>query len=1290
MSSEDTGSEDGKRLAARDADVAARLKAMERFRFTVNRPVAVLMVFFAVMVFGAFSAKMLPLNLMPEISYPKLTVRAEYAGAAPAEVENDVARPLEEVLGVVTGVTRISSISRAGYCDVVLEFTWDSDMDDANQDVLEKIDQVKPALPEEVKQPLILRYDPTLDPVLVLGLAGDPDAYRGVTGLKALRRVADREVRRLLEPVDGVAAVKVKGGLEEEIHVEVDEDALRRTGIGIDTVTARLQAENVNLAGGSMREGRTRYLIRTVNEFQRLEDIRELVVASRDGKDVKLRHLAEVDFGYKDREVATHIDGKDAIEIEIYKEADANIVDMATRTRERIASKVGPRLSKEFDATLQVVADRSLFIESSIAEVQQTALIGGALAVIVLFFFLRDGKATAIVAVAIPISVLITFAPLKLSDVSLNIMSLGGLALGIGMLVDNSIVVLESIYRCREEGDDMIQATIRGTSEVGSAVTASTLTSVAVFFPMVFVEGVAGQMFGDLGLTVVYSLLASLAVALYFIPMLASRRIEKSTETKTTRQRLRERWTSWESLRLIASDFRNPGRLSRIPVLGLVFRLLGILYGVVRFLLHFPFELLGKALATVFGFISWLLVTLFRGGAGGGGFVLRPILGAFDAFLNGLGAAYRALIRWSLRNKVVVMAGSVGVMAFVVVGARWLDTELIPEVHQGEFSVELQAPVGTPIDVTEEIVAPIEAELRERVPRLRALVTTIGAENDAADSGDKGEHSATLAISLLAGGGQSRAANVAEGQMDGPGGGPGRGRPGMGGPGAGAPDPSTMSPEAREAFEAKQKEKAEAEARATAAAQISAERAEAEALAVVREVLANQPDLEVQIERPVLFSFKTPIEVEVRGYDLQELSDATNLIASRLAAVPGLRDVRASIQPGNPEVQIEYDRDALSRMGLDIRKVAELIRNKVKGDEATKFTRLDRKVPVRVRLSNVEEAGVDELRDLVVNPGGARPIPLSAVATVTRGRGPNEIRRVGQQRVGLVTANVEDVGLGTASAAVAKTVEETELPSGVTTAVTGQSEEWETSSSSLYLALGLSVFLVYVIMASQFESLVYPLIILVSIPLALVGVVLVLAALQVPVSVVVFLGVIMLAGIVVNNAIVLVDYVNQLKARGHETDEALELAGSVRLRPILMTTATTVLGLLPMAMGLGDGAEIRQPMAITVIAGLAFSTVLTLVVIPTVYAAVDGLMARRTGVNPQVELHRELQEIDDTQLAPEEVELAVARAEISPDAQVESPPPPSEDEVRRTRIYGARMDETLDDSFDDDAGDDSP
>jgi HAE1 family hydrophobic/amphiphilic exporter-1 len=1171
-----------------DLQLAAQAASMERYRFTVTRPVAVLMVFCAVVVFGAFSIRLLPLNLMPDISYPRLTVRTEYPGAAPAEVENNVSRPMEEILGVVTGLTRISSISRGGYSDVVLEFAWDTDMDEANQDVLEKIDTIKPVLPTEVKQPLILRYDPTLDPVLTLSVSGEGDAYAGVAGLKYLRRIADRDIRRLLEPLEGVAAVKIKGGLEEEIQVRLDEDQLRRTNVAVDTVIKRLQAENINLAGGSMRDGRTRYLVRTVNEFRDLDDIRELVVVSRDGRDIKLRDIAEVSSGFKDRDVITRVDGREAVEIEVYKEADANIVDMAARASEAIVTRVRPRIEKEYGAEIDLLTDRSKFIESSINEVRDTALSGGLLAVIILFLFLRDVKTTLIVAISIPISVLVTFAPLNLSGVSLNIMSLGGLALGIGMLVDNSIVVLESIHRCKEEGDDYIRATIRGVSEVGSAVISSTLTTVAVFFPMVFVEGVAGQMFGDLGLTVVFSLLASLAVALFLIPMLASRKwiggpppAPEDAPQKKFWRALGGLWADWASVRDLWQTLRRPRWwwITAVPVA----------YALLRFVLHFVFEVLGKLLGT--GLLLFAAVLVIAVGSVGWllGWVIRPVLWLFDQLMRALEWAYPKLIRWSLRNRFVVYALALGAGASTVWIAPQLDTELIPELHQGEFTVEMSLPVGTPLTATNETAAPLEKQLLTTIPHLRTLITTIGSERDSTESGERGEHTTRLRVAL----GEKRAAEVEVAEGTGP--------------------------------------KAQEEKKP----RIDPVLAEEEALAVIRPLVKAVPDAIVHVTRPVLFSFATPVEVQVRGYELGELADATARVREELAKIGELRDVKSSILPGSPEVQIVYDRDALARHNLDIRTVAELVRNKVQGYEATKYNRKDRKIPVRVRLKDIDTATVRELSDLVVNPGQTRPVPLSAVAEITLGRGPNEIRRIGQQRVGLVTANLEGSGLGSVAREIDARLATLSLPAGVTTAVAGQSEEWETSSRSLYLALGLSIFLVYVIMASQFESLIYPLIILITIPMALVGVVWTLVLLGVPISVLVILGIILLAGIVVNNAIVLVDYAGQLKQRGYSTDDALALAGQVRLRPILMTTLTTVLGLVPMALGLGDGAELRTPMAITVIAGLSFSTLLTLIVIPTIYAGVDRIFGGATPEPRDVTLLREMAAVTPEQLAPE-------------------------------------------------------
>jgi HAE1 family hydrophobic/amphiphilic exporter-1 len=798
---------------------------------------------------------------------------------------------------------------------------------------------------------------------------------------------------------------------------------------------------------------------------------------------------------------------------------------------ERREEGLAQRIYREEGAKLAVVADRSTFIESSIREVRNTALVGGLLAVVVLYLFLRDFKTTAIVGASIPMSLLITFAPMNLAGATLNIMSLGGLALGIGMLVDNSIVVLESIFRCREEGDEVVGAAIRGTREVRGAVTASTMTTVAVFFPMVFVEGIAGQAFGDLGLAVVISLLASLLVAVYFIPMLASRRTPRF-EAGSGGIWGGRRWAAWDRFR---GDASSGGRAMRY--VGMPYRVLLLIVGLLL-------ELVGKVLMLVVGAVGWLFVRVVAPGTRWvAGLVFGPPARLMQSGLGRLGEAYPRGLRWAL--------GHPGPVFLLVALCGWLtwqagtglETELLPEVHQGEFTFEVGLPVGTPIEETAAVLRRVEDAILANKDEIRTLIVAFGYDVTNVKRSDEGEHSARFKVLLE------------------------RGR--------------------------------------------NAGRVEARVLGRLRGYFEDIPDVQVRVVRPVLFSAKTPIVVEIEGDDLTTLKRVAQEAEELLARLPELADVETTLRSGAPEIQVIYDRDRLSQFGLNISVVAHQVRDMVKGFEATRFNMKDRRIPIVVRLDESHRAQLEDVARLVVNPGTSQPMPLSAVAGLEVGEGPSEIRRVDGRRVALVQANLGSGSLGGAVRRIETVLgEELEWPIGVGFAITGQNEEWERSQGSLYLALGLSLFLVYVIMAAQFESLVQPLIIMATIPLAFFGSVLGLSVLGMSVSVVVFLGLIMLAGIVVNNAIVLVDYANTLRARGQTTRDAIVNAGAVRLRPILMTTSTTVLGLLPMALGWGDGAEIRTPMAITVICGLVSSTVLTLVVIPSLYYVVERVRER--------------------------------------------------------------------------------
>ena len=1047
---------------------------MKLVDFSTTRRVTVAMIMVAVVVFGTVGFSRLSLNLLPDITYPTITVRTEYAGTAPAEMERLITEPVEGLVGVVSNVVRVTSVSRPGLSDVIVEFGWGTQMDFAALDVREKLDLLN--LPQDATKPVLLRFDPSLDPVMRIALYGG-------NSLMELRRVAEERIRLDLESLEGVAAVRVQGGLEEEIHVEVETHRLASLGIPISQVTQRLAAENVNLTGGLLRDGEAEFLVRTLNEFTDPESMMDLVVAEIGGAPVVLADVGRVVRGHRERDVVTRINGREGVEIAIFKEGDANTVSVSSTIKERLGDFSQRYADLLGDAEVNIVVDQAIFIEQSVSEVLSTGLIGGLLAIIVLFLFLRDLKSTVIIGLSIPISVVATFFLMYSTDVSLNIMSLGGLALGIGMLVDSSIVVLENVQRYRDEGRDALASARGGTSEVAQAVIAATLTTICVFVPIVFVEGVAGQLFRDQALTVTYSLVAALFVALMLLPMLSSialRPLEKEEGGDPD-----------------AIIVRGPAAL-----LGLV----------------------GRLLRSAGRFILLLLT---------------PALWIFDRVYGTTERAYLPLLRWALAHRLVTL----GVFALLSLGVlqkgRSLGVELIPEMSQGELLVDLEWPAGTPLEATASQVARIDDHLRD----LRGITTAfslVGASGQTGGYADeKKENLAQTFIRMAAG---------------------------------------------------------------------STKATEEETMAEIRGLLSDVPDLNFKFSRPSYFSFRTPIEVEVTGYSLTTLQQLAAQVVERMRQIPGLVDVRSSAEGGQPEIQILFDRHRVAELGTTILAIGNLLRNKLQGEVSTELIQQDRRIDVRVRAVEDERQSVEDLRRMIISPASYPvPIPLEAVAEVIVVEGPAEIRRLDQERAVLITANLSGRDLGSAVADIEASTANLALPDGFSIGVGGQNEEMVRSFDSMKFALTLAVFLVYLVMASQFESLLHPLVIMFTIPLGLVGSVLALLLTGSTISVVVLIGLIMLAGIVVNNAIVLVDYINQLRRRedGLAKVAAVLDAGRLRFRPILMTTSTTVLALLPMALGLGEGAEIRAPMAITVIGGLLVSTILTLVVIPVVYTILD-------------------------------------------------------------------------------------
>jgi len=1065
-----------------------RRKTLGIVELATRRRVTIAMIALGVVVFGLVAQSRLAVNLLPEMSYPSLTVRTELPGGAPQEIEYLLTRPVEEVLATVSGVRRVTSTSQAGQSDVTLEFAWGTGMDNAVVEVREKLDRI--TLPLEAERPLLLRFDPSTDPIMRLSLG---EGEQG--NLERLRRYAEDELARDLETVEGVAAVRVSGGLDNEVQVLLDDDRMAGLGLQIEDIRNRLEAENVNVSGGSLYEGSRELLVRTMNRFESLDDIEQTVIGRPGGNILRLGEIAEVRMGHRDREAITRLNGEEAVEIGIYREGDANTVRVAELLQQRLN---GLRDGLPEGMEVAMIADQSQFIRQAVREVVSAGLIGGLLAALMLYLFLGSARPTFIIGISIPLSVIGTFLLMHGTGLSLNVMSLGGIALAVGLLVDSAIVVLESIARRREAGDDALTAARRGTSEVGGAITASTLTTIAVFLPLIFVEGLAGQLFGDQALTITFSLLLALLIALAVIPMLSvpAQRPDGSDDPVVQ-----------------AADQR--GWLRRLPG-----RMIGGLF-------------LG-------------LMLLLRGGArliaAGMAALLWPLRKAFDAVWQRVDGAYPRLLRASLDHPGKVWLITLAVVAVALAVLPRMGTELIPEVSQGEYDMAIELPPGTDLDRTDQTLQ----SLRDQIagdPRIAVTASVAGTGNrlDAAP-GDAGENHGQLTVRL---------------------------HPGLG---------------------------KEAEA-------ATAER--------LRQALAGRDDIRHRIETPAIMRFEQPLELTLRSDSLESLQVAADRAYRAISDDARFQDVRSSMADGYPEVRIRFDRDQLASLGLDAGTVARRVADHVRGQTSSRYSLPERELDILVRGREETRRSLDALKSLPVNPADPRSLPLEAVADIVIETGPVEVRRHSQQRVAVISASPADGDTGRASQALADMAAGLELPPGVSSRVSGQSEEMDSAFSAMQLALLLSIFLVYLVMASQFESLLHPFIILFTVPIALAGAILGLWATGSSISVVVFIGLMMLGGIIVNNAIVLVDRINRNRADGLALREAVSEAGQTRLRPILMTMLTTLLGLMPMALGLGEGGELRAPMAITVIGGLLVGTLLTLVLIPVTYERVEQWLAAR-------------------------------------------------------------------------------
>jgi hydrophobic/amphiphilic exporter-1 (mainly G- bacteria), HAE1 family len=1055
-------------------------------RRSIRRPVAVAMLFVAVAFLGMISFSRLPIDLLPDVAYPKLVVHTQYTGVGPAEVERFVSAPIEGALARVPGVQQIESISREGVSLVTVGFVWGTDMDFAVLNVRERLQTLDNVLPQQAARPVVLRTDPRSEPIIAISLAGQHD-------LRALKELAESVFRRRLEQIDGIAQALVTGGLEREIHVEVDARRAEAYGITLDQISSALEAANFSLPGGTVRRGQFSYHLRTLGEFERVQEIGEVVVARRGGAGsggagagagaggdpaassvVLLRDVARVRDAFEDREAIARYNGREAVGLLVFKDSEANTV----RVTEEVDVVLGQLRSEYPELTVDVAMSQAGFIADAISNVVQALILGGLLAFLVLFLFLRDARYPVAIALAIPISVVGTFSLLDLFGVSLNIMSLGGLALGVGMLVDNSIVVLENIFRHRElkaqgiEAADLDAAAV-GAEEVQGAIAASTLTTISVFAPILYVEGVAGELFAALSLAVAFSLLVSLLVALTLLPTLAAR---------------------WDLGR--AEEVTFTRRVAR-GVSGRV----------------------GRGM-------RWLFA---------------PTLDGFDRGFQRFAAWYHRVLGAALDHRGRVVAVTLGIL-LVAAGIGWtLDRSVLPDVDQGAFRARVELPKGTSLEQTERTVDRLEAILLAD-PGVEAVFSQIGRQLAVAGMDDRetGLHTATVEVRLRE---RTPTAEVLE-----------RLRPALASFPAGMLSVST-----------------------------------GQATALGRLLGGSDADLAVRI----------------RGEDLEGALAYAQQLQPVLAGLPTLRNVRLGLELGQPEVQVEIDRERAAAYGIDTRRIAQTIERYMLGSLATEFVEFDRKIPVMVRLPMEDRRSLATLDEVRIDG-----VPLRELVRTREALGPSEIQRREQSRVVPVLADVASGGVGRAVEDMGAAIAGIPVPRGLRVEIGGENEEMRKSFRDLAFAFGLALFLVYMILAAKFESFIHPFTILLSVPLALIGAITALWIAGGGLNTMSLIGMVILVGIVVNDAIIKVDFINQARARGAALRDAILEAGSARLRPIMMTTVTTVLGLTPMALGIGRGADLRAPLAIAVIGGLITATALTLVVVPVAYDLVESLRVR--------------------------------------------------------------------------------
>jgi HAE1 family hydrophobic/amphiphilic exporter-1 len=1022
--------------------------------FSTRRPVSIVIIVSVILILGFFSFSRTSVDLLPEMNFPMAAVITSYSGAGPEEVESQITKVMEGSLNSLSGVTEIQSTSSDGSSVVLLMFDWGTNMDSAMLDIRENISFVESFLPEGAGKPMVVKMDPNMMPILQIGVSGGD--------LEQIQDIAEDIIEPRLSRIPEIASVYLTGGNVRQISVEVDPVKLENYNLSISQITSVLQAENFNMSGGQYEQGQRKYYVRNLQQFQSIKDIEDVRILSASGQAIRLGDIAVVKDDYEEITQYTRVNGEPAVGIHCMKQTGANTVAASKQVMAEL-EKIKQELN--LDLKIDVVMDQAEYIQQSIHNTEKMILEGAILAILVIFLFLRNWRSTFIIFVSIPISIITTFILMYFTNSTVNLITMGGLALGVGRIVDDSIVVFENIYRHRQMGEPRMQAAQKGAAEVGGAVIAATLTIIAVFAPIAYVQGLTSILFKPLAITICCAILASLFVSLTIIPLLASRLLTDETMEKLAKLELGE----------------------------------------------------GKKLGDRFG--RWL---------------------------NGLGDRYSRLLQVALQRRRRVIVGVTLLMLASLALVPVIGAEFMPAMDTGEISINIEMDKGSSIESTDEVSLEVEKRLGT-IPEVDLVFASVGSSS----------------VMLMGAGSHT--------------------------------DVSTMYVKL-----CPRKER---------------DKDVNEICEEIRQILADIPGAKIEVgvmdNASMMSSGGGAISIQIRGDDLDVLRDLSAQITEVVRKVPGTREVVSSLTDGSPELQIHIDRDKAAAYGLTPIQVSSTINAAMQGTVATQYRVEGEEVDVRVKYSGEGVQDIDYLKNLTLSNALGMKVKLSQIAVFKVEQGPISIDRYDQVRIANINGDLFNRDLKSVMDDIKAGVNKIELPSGYEVEYAGQSQQMTDTFADLALALILAIILVYAVMAVQYESFFNPFVIMFSLPTALIGIILSLFITGRALSVPAFIGIIMLVGVAVSNAIVFVDYLKQQLEKGMERDQAIVETGRVRLRPILMTAFSTILAMLPLALGLGEGGEYQAPLATVVIGGLLVSTLITLILVPVVYSILDDIGRRR-------------------------------------------------------------------------------